>query len=200
MLRILWVFAAAFALGLFNAKAVRAETVKITFDEIDTSATSVTGKPVENYLKRFGVEVVKQTSIPGTETLVIDSARSPAGFAPVSYPNIFSQMGAQGPISFTLRFSHPLASLSFWRATLNPGPHGISHPKWRAEALGISSATIATVEEGLIRSSERVPAKQFTLAAPPGAAITEVTINADNENFAAYSGAIMDDFVLETAH
>jgi hypothetical protein len=190
-------------LAVAFATVAHAETVKISFDEIDTSVTSVTGKPVENYLRGFGVELVKQTSIPGTATLVIDAARSPAGFEPVSYPNIFSQMGAQGPISFTLRFARALASLSFWRAVLNPGPNGITHPKWHAEVSGASGAIVAAVDEALIVSRERVPAKQFKLAAPAGDAILEVTISADNRlnarPFAAYSGAIMDDFVLEYA-
>lgn len=192
--------AAAVALGWIPA--VSAQSVTVDFDEIDASVGVLRADlargddPVTEYLARYGIEIVELQPKDRDLYIVVESTNDRTGFIAPSYPNVLSQMGANGPISYQLRFRSPLAALSLTRARLRAGPNGITHPGWTATAFDKDGRKGAAVGEGLIAEYTTVIEKIFTLPLPPGGEISRVEITADNLSFAAFSSVLLDDLVL----
>jgi len=174
--------------------------VTINFDAVDTSRGSVTGAAVEKYLAGYGIAVVEQKSIGGKAALTIEPTTPSTGFSASSYPNVFHQTGANGPISFTIRFAHPLRRFSFTRAQLVAGPNGITHPGWSAEVLDAKGRVIGNpAGEDMIRSFVTVPARSFSFDATANDPISMLKVSADDKNFTAFSSVVLDDFQLTSS-
>jgi hypothetical protein len=73
------------------------------------------------------------------------------------------------------------------------GPSGITHPEWSAHALDINGNELASAGEALTSSASNVPAQSFTLT---GTDIVALRIDSNSQHVAAFSAALLDDFVL----
>jgi hypothetical protein len=187
------------AVGVSATSAVSYVTVNspgdilIDFDSLDTSGgAAVTGQSVANYLAQFGVTVGGLTS---STKLEVDNQASVLGLEAVnapSAPNILTQTGALGPVSFTVNFNSPLSQFSFTRPGLIAAPT-VSHPAWRARAFDALGIELGEASEGQIVSLVNVPAAIFTLG---GGSIASVEFDSLGTGLTTFNSLLLDNFVL----
>ncbi len=105
------------------------------------------------------------------------------------------------PASFTLKFSEPVASVSFvvpkvWAASES----GITFPAWRAVALSADGVELSSASLGLVRRFADVPAQTYTLSAPGFDGIAAVKFSSDprldGKPFAAFSAILIEQITL----
>jgi hypothetical protein len=164
----------------------------ITFAHVDTSQDMVPAAPV---LAAHGITVEDVT--PGSRLMIVNTKQSYEGtaFAPRTSQNALMQIDKGGPVSYIMRFAAPVKELRLLRPKLlAPTPSGITHPQWTARAYDSSGELEAAAGEGLLRSFEDVPAREFVLK---GRGITSVRIDSDNRNFAAFGAVIVESMTLD---
>jgi choice-of-anchor C domain-containing protein len=167
----------------------------INFDSLPTASGAVGGALLSNYLAGFGVKVDNLTLGTRVEAVNGNNLSGNAVAVPSSPPNLFTQVGLNQPITFTLELGAPVDSFSFTRVALTVGQAGISHPAWSAHAFNAAGAEVESVSEPLIFSFADVPARTFQLT---GSGITHVRFDSDSEQIAAFSAVLLDDLVLDT--
>jgi hypothetical protein len=172
-------------------------TTTVNFDALDASmnpGVGLGGEATSKYLAKFGIQITAVTQ--GSQVEILDTRKLYEGKAAVasSFPNILTQTGVNKPISFTLTFATPLDSFGFTRPKLLTSPTGIIHPAWNAEAFDATGKRLDSVGEKMIRSFKDVPAAAFTLKGP---GIRSIRFDSDNGGVAAFSGVLLDDFVLK---
>ena len=174
-------------------------TVTINFDPLTQSPSSGFDGTLSNYLAGFGIIASNVSS--GTRLNVINqNSFYGGGVVTASSPNnVFTQVGSNDPVSYTLTFGTPLNSFGLTRVALIAGPSGITHPWWRMHAYDSNGVELAAVGEELIASYSNVAAKAFNLIAPAGSLIASVRIESDNRHFAAFNTGLFDDFILATS-
>jgi uncharacterized repeat protein (TIGR03803 family) len=166
----------------------------INFDSLDTAAGAVGGAALSNYLAGYGVTISNVT--PGTRLEAVNgnNLSGNAIAVPSSPPNLFTQVGLNQPVTFTLDLAAPVQSFQFTRVALKAGPVGISHPSWSAYALDANGNELEGVSEPLIDSFTNVPARTFRLV---GANIARVRFASDSQQTADFSAVLLDDLVLD---
>lgn len=187
------------ALGLFAAPA-RAQTVLITFDELDPSRGDVLETDVADYLARFGVTIAAQTSTSGRPRLTVQGGSPGAPYVPNSFPNVLAQINGNGEVSYTLRFNQPVTRVRFVRVAYVPGPNGVITPMWRATANDVAGRVIGSTGEDLHRifddSDPRTRPNNVSFAAPPGAGIASITIYSSDQAIAGMASPAIDDLEI----
>ena len=160
---------AADSAGLVSTSAVVHITVNgagtslIDFDALDASAGDVGGATLANYLAGYGVTVADVTGGAVMEAVDTNSFTGNLQVLAPSSPNVFTETGVSGPLSFTLRFAAPLQSFGFTRAGLIPQTGLATHPQWTATALSADGTELSSVSEALIISQREVPARSLSL-------------------------------------
>lgn len=174
----------------------RAVPTVVNFDALDASAGPVTGAALASYLAGFGISLSDVT--PGTDVGAWDDQNLYGGqpVDPPSPPNVLTQAGSNDPVTFTLNFSTPLDSFGFTRPQLEPGPSGVTHPAWQAYAFDASGTELDSTSEPLLASFSVIPAAPQGLTGP---GIASVRFDSQNQQFAAFSAVLLDDFVLTSA-
>ncbi|MGD0816085.1 MAG: Ig-like domain-containing protein [Verrucomicrobiota bacterium] len=172
-------------------------TSLIDFDAVNASTGPASGAALTAYLANYGVSV---SNVTGGTTLavqegqnVIDGSGNQLTTA-FSQPNLLTQFGTNGPISYTLVFNTPCTSVSWERAALLASGGGLVGPSWSAYAFDINGNEISQVGEGQILSLTSMPAKAFTLY---GSNIAYVTFAADN-TLSPLDTLPLDDLLLST--
>lgn len=165
----------------------------INFDSLPTTGTApVTGDTLTSYLAEYGVTVT--SSSPNT-SLAVENQTNVAGggfvVAP-SAPNILTQIGSNGPVSFTLGFSPLLSQFSFTRPELVANPF-VTHPAWQAAAFDSLGNLLDEVEAPQIASSNTVPAQTYTLS---GGSIASVEFSSEGSGLTTFNAMLLDNFVL----
>lgn len=168
----------------------------IDFDtnSLDTFDGAVGGIALSNYLTNFGVTIGKAT--PGTRLEAINENSFSGNElpVPVSLPNLFTQVGLNQPVTFTLFFATNEQSFTFTRVGIDTnGQLGISHPAWSAHILDASGNELESVSEPLLFSLTNIPPKTFTLI---GSNIASARFNSDSQQTAAFSGVLLDSLIL----
>jgi Bacterial Ig domain/Protein of unknown function (DUF642) len=190
--------AAVTSSGLPVAVSVGAGVGVINFDSLDTSAGSVGGTVLSNYLYGFGVVASSVTVGTALDAVSGGLVTGSGGGVASSPPNYFTQEGLNQPVSFILRFISPLADFGLTRVGLAAGVGGVTHPQWTATAYDASGLELGAVGEGLIVSATNVPARSFVLGGVSGDGIASVQFNSDSKKTAAFSAALLDDLILYT--
>lgn len=165
----------------------------INFDSLPTTGTApVTGDTLTSYLAEYGVTVT--SSSPNT-SLAVENQTNVAGggfvVAP-SAPNILTQIGSNGPVSFTLGFSPLLSQFSFTRPELLANPF-VTHPAWQAAAFDSLGNLLDEVEAPQIASSNTVPAQTYTLS---GGSIASVEFSSEGSGLTTFNAMLLDNFFL----
>ncbi|MGA2749679.1 MAG: Ig-like domain-containing protein [Verrucomicrobiota bacterium] len=175
--------------------AATANVQVINFDTLDTSAGAVGGTQLSNYLAvPFGVSITNATLGTRLEAVNGNNLSGNAIAVPSSPPNLFTQVGLNQPVTFTLKFATPVQSIGFTRVALTAGPAGISHPAWTAHAFNAAGAEVESVTEPLLFSLTNLPARIFQLV---GTNITRVRFDSDSRQTASFSAVLLDDLVLD---
>jgi hypothetical protein len=160
-------------------------SVVINFDSIDASAAPVQGAAVNTYLASFGVSV---TAAPDVG---LDIQQAPFWEPTSSPPNFLNAFGSNATlntgVTYTLTFSGPMASVSFFRTGIQAGS---TMGLWTATAYSASNQALSTVGENSIVTN--VPPQQFVLSGP---AIAWVVFFSNVEGFAGTYLSI-DDLTL----
>jgi hypothetical protein len=167
----------------------------INFDALDATAGAVGGAPLSNYLAAFGVTADNLTLGTRVEAVNGNNLSGNAVAVPSSPPNLFTQVGLNQPVTFSLELGAPVGSFGFTRVALTAGPAGISHPAWTALAFNAAGTEVESVSEPLIFSFTNVPARTFQLTGP---GITRVVFDSDSQQTASFSAVLLDDLVLDT--
>ena len=166
----------------------------VNFDSLNASKAAVSGAPLTTYLANNHIKV--SAISPGT-TLTVQNqanvARGNAVTAP-SAPNLLTQAGSNGPVSFTLQFSPWLTQFNFTRPQLNENPF-VSHPGWQALAYDALGVLVASVQESPVASFTNVPAQTFVLSGP---GIASIEFDSQGTALTTFGAALFDDFILTT--
>jgi len=170
----------------------------INFDQLNTSAGSVGGTLLSNYLAGFGVTLSNVTVGSAMEAVNGGLVTGTGGAMASSPPNYFTQAGLNQPVSFTLVFKTPLQAIGFTRVALLAGAGGVSHPQWTATILDASGTPLGSAGESLIMSATNVPARSFVLTGLNTDGIASVRFDSDSQKTAAFSAALLDDLTLNT--
>ncbi|MBI5631659.1 MAG: hypothetical protein HY921_12345 [Elusimicrobia bacterium] len=194
-----------------DAEATPQKTVFLKVSGVDATKKHVSA---EQALADLGITLSNVAE--NTRVVIVDARTEYEGKAvlPPSYdnPNIMTQKGANGPISFTMNFKRPICELSLTRPALIAGEHGISHPYWAAIAFS-GGAVAAEIEEEMIKYFNRdnpLPAKTFTLTAKdPKKGFDSVRVNSDgdiyfrnaegkitSQHFAAFGGVLISNLTI----
>ena len=95
-----------------------------------------------------------------------------------------------GVVSYTLNFTPPLSELKFSRAAITLGTP--VHPAWSA-SIYAGSTLVTTVGEGFTFIPAPSPSNNFDIPAP---GITSMVVTSNNGHFAAFTSALLDNFVI----
>lgn len=187
----------------------RATVVTIDFDSI-TAAPA--GTDATSYLSGFGITASQTYS--GTVPLLgayddryIYTGWDGTGADPALYleapssHNVFTQVGNNGPITFSFQFASALSSFSFASVGIGSRPQSTSFPAWAAEAYDSSGGLLDSVFQNFqVNRATSV----FTLSASDFL-IDTITFYRDgtrgtaSTNGTAYSNVVLDDLVLTQA-
>jgi hypothetical protein len=164
----------------------------LSFDEVIAPNSGFVNASA--YLSSHGI-TVSNISPSSTQVAIFHDNALYGGEAiiPTSPPNIITQGGSNGPVSFQLNFNTPLRRFTFKRVGLFAGPNGITHPAWTVKAYNSSHVQIGVVSEGILASYINIPSATYVLNGPD---IAYIIVEADNV-WTAFSSVIMDDFFLE---
>jgi hypothetical protein len=174
------------------AQSAKADT--LTFASIDTSTSPFyVDLSTTNYLAQYGITMTGVTA--GTQVDVLcanasynTSCTSGTGAlsAPPGTPNILYQQGSDGPESYTLNFSTPLSSLSFYTAGQGSGN---LIGGWSATAYDGNTVVSSVPDPGY---SIGFPGEAPQLYALTGPGITSVTFSGNCGSCGVYGDSIGD--------
>jgi len=176
-------------------------TALLDFDPLAAYGLVVSNAILSNYLGQgqFGVSVTNND--PGT-TVVAENTNDVAGGGFVSVaspPNVLTQIGSNGPVSFTMGFSNLLTNFSFTRPEVLASAFApVTHPGWQAQAFDSLGILLAETNEPQIfipsGSTTNVPAQTYTLK---GDGIGSVEFSSeDTSGYTTVNALLLDDFVL----
>ena len=168
----------------------------INFDVLNTSAGSVGGAALSNYLATYGVILSNVTVGTAMEAVNGGLVTGSGGAVASSPPNYFTQAGLNQPVTFTLAFQSPLQAFGFTRVALLAGAGGVSHPQWTATLLDANGVALGSAGENLITSATNVPARSFVLTGLNGDGIASVRFDSDSQRTAAFSAVLLDDLIM----
>jgi hypothetical protein len=167
----------------------------IDFDSLDASSGAAAGAALSNYLAQFGVTIGNVTVGTRLEAINGNNLTATASAEPSSPPNLFTQVGLNQPVTFTLNFASPQQMVSLTRVALMAGSSGVAHPQWTANFFDASGNILGSVGESLLISATNVPARAFQFSAN---GISSVQFNSDSRRKANFSAVLLDDLVLST--
>jgi uncharacterized repeat protein (TIGR03803 family) len=184
--------------GFSSSSAVSYVTVNnpgtslIDFDPLADIGPEAVGSALSGYLAQYGVTVTNNSS--GT-TLVAENQSDVAGGGLVlasSQPNVLTQAGSGGPVSFTVGFGNLLSQFSFTRPELLANP-SVSHPAWQVTVFDPFGDELGSVQEPLIFSTTNVPAHTYTLNR---GSIASAEFSSEGNGLTTFNAMLLDDFVL----
>ncbi|MGP8200734.1 MAG: leucine-rich repeat protein [Limisphaerales bacterium] len=167
-------------------------TTLIDFDPLADIGPEVGGSALSEYLFQYGVTVTNNSS---GATLVAENQSDVAGGGFVlasSQPNVLTQAGSGGPVSFTVGFGTLLSQFSFTRPELLANP-SVSHPAWQVTVFDPFGDALDSAQEPLIFSTTNVPAQTYTLN---GGSIASAEFSSEGNGLTTFNAMLLDDFVL----
>ena len=175
------------------------DEVVVDFPSVDTASAPGYTVAAAPYLHGVGISIAEMKP-QASQIVLINNRALYQGQAviPTTSQNILTQVNTNnGPASFTLTFSQPLASVRFVRPTLYPvTKSGITHPAWSAHALDTVGRELSSQSEDLTRSFVVVPARAYTLTAPGFDGISAIRFDSDprlnGKPFAAFSAVLIE--------
>jgi uncharacterized repeat protein (TIGR03803 family) len=164
-------------------------TVLIDFDPLADLGPVEGDAALSDYLAQDGVSVINNS--PGATVAAITVAGSEFVIAS-SPPNVLTQIGSNGPVSFTVDFATNLSQFSFTRPELVANP-SVTLPPWRAQAFDSLGLLLDSTNAPLISSSTNVPAQIYTLT---GGSIASVEFSSEGTGYTTFNAMLLDNFVL----
>lgn len=168
-------------------------SIVVNFDSLNAVSAPVGNPQLSSYLATNGLGVNSNSA--GTSVVVENQANVAGGGFVVasSPPNLLTQTGSNGPVSFTVSFSNLLTQFSFTRPELTPNPF-VTHPAWQVVAYDSLGQPLTNAQESVISSSSsNVPAATYALN---GGGIASVQFNSQGSGLATFNAMLLDDFIL----
>jgi PKD repeat protein len=167
----------------------------VDFDSLNASAGNVSGAPLTSYLASNAMTIPANST--GSTVVVQNEANIAGGNAVTasSISNLLTQIGPNGPMSFTVNFSTLLSQFGFTRPTLLADPY-VTHPAWKVRAFGPHGRLLDTAQEPVISSFTNVPAQPYTLNGP---GIASVQFSSSGNSLSTFPAMLLDDFVINGA-
>jgi hypothetical protein len=173
---------------------------------VDFSAYPVGKDPVaaRPYLNKYGISV--DNMVPQESEIVLINNRGlyeGGGVLPSTSQIFLTQTGTGNvPASYTLTFAKPVAHMSFTRPALYAATSsGVTHPAWKATALGSNGEELASQSETLLRKmkdpgDDTVPARTVSLESVTFQGIAAVRFDSDprlnGKPFAGFSTLLIE--------
>jgi hypothetical protein len=199
--------AAFFASRLLTSPAVVTQTglppgdTLVEFSSIPVGKDPVAARP---YLNKYGISV--DNEVPSGSEIVLVNNRGlyeGGGVLPSSSQIFLTQINTNNvPASYTLTFAKPVAHTSFTRPALYAATSsGVTHPAWKATALGANGEELASQSETLLRKmkdpgDDTVPARTYTLESVTFQGIASVRFDSDprlnGKPFAGFSTLLIE--------
>jgi hypothetical protein len=199
--------AAFFAPRLLTSPAVETRTglppgdTLVEFSSIPVGKDPVAARP---YLNKYGISV--DNTVPSGSEIVLVNNRGlyeGGGVLPSSSQIFLTQINTNNvPASYTLTFAKPVAHMSFTRPALYAATSsGVTHPAWKATALGANGEELASQSETLLRKmkdpgDDTVPARTYTLESVTFQGIASIRFDSDprlnGKPFAGFSTLLIE--------
>jgi hypothetical protein len=184
--------------------------IPMSADTLTFASTNTNNSPfyVElnstNYLAQYGITMTNVTAGTTVDVLCANASYNPGGctsgsgalVAPPGTPNVLYQMGnSSSGVSYTLDFSTPLSSLSFY--TAGQGSSNLIGA-WSATAYDAGNAVVSTVGVASLSGGFAGEAPQpYTLSGP---GITSVTFYGNCEGVCGVYGDAIGDLSSPDLH
>jgi hypothetical protein len=199
--------AAFFVPRLLTSPAVVTQTglppgdTLVEFASIPVGKDPIAARP---YLNKYGISV--DNTVPSGSEIVLVNNRGlyeGGGVLPSSSQIFLTQINTNNvPASYTLTFAKPVAHMSFTRPALYAATSsGVTHPAWKATALGANGEELASQSETLLRKmkdpgDDTVPARTYTLESVTFQGIASVRFDSDprlnGKPFAGFSTLLIE--------
>jgi len=172
------------------------------FDPLTAYGSVVSNAPLSGYLaqSQFGMSITNNS--PGTTIVAEDETNAGGGglVSVTSLPNLLTQIGSNGPVSFTVGFTNLLTNFSFTIPELVANSNvAVTYPAWLVQAFDPVGTLLAETNEPqtsiLAGATNNVPAQTFTLN---GEGIASVEFDSEGTGLTTFNGMLLDDFVLAT--
>ena len=173
----------------------------VEFSSVAVGKDPVAARP---YLNSYGISV--DAMVPQESEIVLVNNRGlyeGGGVLPSSSQIFLTQINTGNvPASYTLTFAKPVAHMSFTRPSLYAATSsGVTHPAWKATALGANGEELASQSETLLRKmkdpgDDTVPARTSTLESVTFQGIASVRFDSDprlnGKPFAGFSTLLIE--------
>jgi hypothetical protein len=173
----------------------------VEFSSIAVGKDPVAARP---YLNKYGISV--DNMVPAGSEIVLVNNRGlyeGGGVMPSSSQIFLTQINTGNvPASYTLTFAKPVAHMSFTRPALYAATSsGVTHPAWKATALGANGEELASQSETLLRKmknpgDDTVPSHTYTLESVTFQGIASVRFDSDprlnGKPFAGFSALLIE--------
>jgi hypothetical protein len=173
----------------------------VEFSSIAVGKDPVAARP---YLNNYGISVDNMVPL-GSEIVLVNNRGlyEGGGVLPSSSQIFLTQINTgNAPASYTLTFAKPVAHMSFTRPALYAATSsGVTHPAWKATALGANGEELASQSETLLRKmkdpgNDTVPARTYTLESVTFQGIASVRFDSDSrlngKPFAGFSTLLIE--------
>jgi len=170
--------------------------VVVQFANVPVGKDPIAARP---YLHQYGISVVNL--VPQDSEIVLVNNRGlyeGAGVLPTTSQIFLTQINTGNvPASYTLAFAKPVDHVTFTRPTLYADTSsGVTHPAWKATALGPNNEELAAQSETLLRTFKTISARTFTLESVTFQGIAAVRFDSDprlnGKPFAAFSTLLIE--------
>jgi hypothetical protein len=167
------------AAPLLHAPVSHADT--LTFDSINTSASPYhVNVTTTGYLQQYGISLTDVTAGSVVNVFCANAeynsscTQGMGALTAESGPNVLGQQGVNTGQSYSLDFSTPLSTLSFYTAGWNggQGSNGLLVAQWSATAYGAGNAVLSSVGQSMASYYSNIAPTQWTLNGPGITAVT----------------------------
>jgi hypothetical protein len=169
---------------------------------VEFSSVAVGKEPIaaRPYLSKYGLSI--DSMVPDGSEIVLVNNRGlyeGGGGMPSTSQIFLTQINTNNvPASYTVTFAKPVVRMSFTRPALYAATSsGVTHPAWKATALGANGEDLASQSETLLRKmkdpgDDTVPARTYSLESVTFQGIASVRFDSDPRlNGKPFAGSVL---------
>ena len=180
-----------------GAPATNSGDTVVEFSSMAVGKEPIAARP---YLSKYGLSI--DSMVPDGSEIVLVNNRGlyeGGGGMPSTSQIFLTQINTNNvPASYTVTFAKPVVRMSFTRPALYAATSsGVTHPAWKATALGANGEELASQSETLLRKmkdpgDDTVPARTYSLESVTFQGIASVRFDSDPRlNGKPFAGSVL---------